>query len=184
MSLESLTATGASSLGEALARGATLPADWYTDPAVLSLEQERIFRRSWQYAGRVDQVERAGDKTQFSLLPVSVEVWGPLIFVNPDPDAAPLAEVLRELAAIVESSGLDLASLRFRERYEWELAANWKVGIENYLECYHCPVAHPSFSDLLDVAPDAYVLRSRGSLSSQIGPVRPSALGRNGEDDM
>ena len=38
-------------LGAALAAGATLPADWYADPAIQRLEGERIFARTWQYAG-------------------------------------------------------------------------------------------------------------------------------------
>lgn len=43
-----------------LADGRTLPYDWYADPAVLRLEQERVFRRHWQYAGRADQVAEHG----------------------------------------------------------------------------------------------------------------------------
>ena len=43
-----------------IADGRTIPFDWYSDPAVLRLERERIFRRTWQYAGRADQVARAG----------------------------------------------------------------------------------------------------------------------------
>ena len=43
-----------------IADGRTIPFDWYSDPAVLRLERERIFRRTWQYAGRVDQVAEAG----------------------------------------------------------------------------------------------------------------------------
>src|SRR5215212_3671089 len=38
-----------------IADGRTIPFDWYSDPAVLRLERERIFRRAWQYAGRTDQ---------------------------------------------------------------------------------------------------------------------------------
>jgi choline monooxygenase len=38
----------------------TLPWSWYSDPVVLRLEQERIFRRCWQYAGRVDEVAEPG----------------------------------------------------------------------------------------------------------------------------
>ena len=38
----------------------TLPWDWYTDPAVLRLEQERIFRRFWQYAGLLTDVAQPG----------------------------------------------------------------------------------------------------------------------------
>jgi phenylpropionate dioxygenase-like ring-hydroxylating dioxygenase large terminal subunit len=38
----------------------TLPFSWYTDGEILRREQERIFRRSWQYAGRADQVSEPG----------------------------------------------------------------------------------------------------------------------------
>ena len=48
-------------LGAALAAGATLPAGWYADPAIQRLEGERIFARTWQYAGRADRVANPGD---------------------------------------------------------------------------------------------------------------------------
>jgi phenylpropionate dioxygenase-like ring-hydroxylating dioxygenase large terminal subunit len=239
----------ATELREALARGATLPADWYSDPAVLRREQERIFARAWQYAGRVDQVAEPGDffasfagdipvvvvrdhsgllrgfvnvcrhrghlvadgaghretlqcryhawtydldgslraaprserepdfdASAYSLLPVQVETWGPLVFVNPDPGAGPLADALGELPTLVAGSGVDLGRLRFRTRSEWEIAANWKIAIENYLECYHCPVAHPGFSKVIDVDPDSYLLRHDGLVSSQFGTPRAAAL--------
>jgi len=44
-----------------LDRGLSLPASWYTDPALADVERERIFRRTWQYVGRVEQLARAGD---------------------------------------------------------------------------------------------------------------------------
>src|SRR5690348_3073102 len=47
------------SLREALARGRTLPAEWYTDPERFEREQERIFAASWNYVGRVEQVANA-----------------------------------------------------------------------------------------------------------------------------
>ncbi|MBW3592715.1 MAG: Rieske (2Fe-2S) protein, partial [Actinobacteria bacterium] len=147
--------------GRALVDGYTLPASWYSDPDVLRREQERIFRRSWQYAGRAEELAdpgdyvtcRAGDvpvvvvrdeggelrayvnvcrhrghevasgagnrrtlqcpyhawtygldgallaaprtarepgleKSELSLLPTSVETWGPFLFVHPDPAAS------------------------------------------------------------------------------------------------
>src|SRR5687768_4078886 len=43
-----------------IADGRTIPFDWYSDPAVLRLERERIFRQTWQYAGRTDQVAEPG----------------------------------------------------------------------------------------------------------------------------
>src|SRR5262249_30520156 len=44
-----------------LERGISLPASWYTDPAVLVREWERIFHRTWQYVGRAEQVAGEGD---------------------------------------------------------------------------------------------------------------------------
>ncbi|MDX6490349.1 MAG: choline monooxygenase, partial [Gaiellaceae bacterium] len=67
--------------------------------------------------------------------------------------------------------------LRFRRRSESELACNWKIAIENYLECYHCPVAHPGFSAVVDVSPDAYRLETHERSSSQFGPLRPGLEG-------
>ena len=124
--------------------------------------------------------EAGFDPGAFSLLPIAVDTWGPFVFANPDPEAAPLAETLGELPSFIAASGLDLDALRFHSHYEWEIGVNWKVAIENYLECYHCPVAHPSFSKVIDVDPDAYELRTSPTFSSQFGPVRASALEGNG----
>ncbi len=55
-------------------------------------------------------------------------------------------------------------------RASGSIEANWKLVVENYLECYHCPVAHKSFSRLIDVDPDAYVLATGRWSSSQFGP--------------
>ena len=116
--------------------------------------------------------ETGFDPADFSLLPVSVDVWGPFLFVHPDPDASPLAETLGELPAIVARSGLDLSTLAFHSHHEVPIDANWKVALENYLECYHCPTAHPAFSRLIDVDPDAYVLEGDGPVWSQYGTAR------------
>ena len=46
---------------ERLAQAATPPAHWYTAPEMLAQEQARIFARTWQLAGRVEQVAQPGD---------------------------------------------------------------------------------------------------------------------------
>ena len=43
---------------------------------------------------------------------------------------------------------------------------------ENFLECYHCQIAHPAFSKVVDVSVDAYVLEQSATFSTQYGPVR------------
>jgi phenylpropionate dioxygenase-like ring-hydroxylating dioxygenase large terminal subunit len=234
-----------------IADGRTIPFDWYSDPAVLRLERERIFRRAWQYAGRVDQAPEPGsfftcdlagipvvvvrdeegtlraflnvcrhrgslvcegegkraslqcpyhawtygldgslraaprselvdgfERDSLGLVPVAVEAWGPFVFVNPDGGAEPLAETLGELPDLVAASGVDLGSLRFHHRASGpEYEANWKVCSENYLECYHCQVAHPGFSRVVDVSVDAYVLQESRFFSTQYGPVREAWKG-------
>jgi choline monooxygenase len=93
------------------------------------------------------------DQEGISLVPLPLEAWGPLLFVNPDEHAPPLAETLGPLPEL-----LPLDGLVFHLRDESEIAANWKIACENYLECYHCPVAHKGFSAAYDVDPDEYRL--------------------------
>jgi choline monooxygenase len=126
------------------------------------------------------------DPTELSLLPLSVDTWGPFVFVNPDADDAPLAETLGDVPRLVAESGLDIDGVRFHSHHEWEQPVNWKVALENYLECYHCPVAHPGFSKVIDVDPDSYRLRADGATSSQVGPVRaaPRAGGYDPSGDV
>ncbi|MBA2384615.1 MAG: Rieske 2Fe-2S domain-containing protein, partial [Actinobacteria bacterium] len=70
-----------------LTDGRTLPFDWYSDPAVQRLERERIFRRSWQYAGRADQVAGPGsfftcEAGEVPIVVVRDEEGGLRAFVN------------------------------------------------------------------------------------------------------
>jgi choline monooxygenase len=128
----------------------------------------------WTYGldGALRAAPRSGsepgvDLDGIALRPVSVDTWGPLVFVNPSLEPPPLAEALGRLPELVRLDGLE-----FRFRDELELAANWKVVCENYLECYHCSIAHPGFSQLVDVSPDAYRLEADGPVLSQFGPAR------------
>ncbi len=96
-------------------------------------------------APRADR-EPGFDRSDWSLLPASVATWGPFLFVNPDPQARPLAEQLGALPEIL-ARDLDVDNLVFHSRVEFGADANWKVVAENFLECYHCATAHPAFSD-------------------------------------
>ncbi|HTG73988.1 MAG TPA: hypothetical protein VMB70_09475, partial [Terriglobia bacterium] len=44
-----------------LAEAWTIPSSWYTDPRVFDLERRTVFSRSWQVAGRFDEVRSPGD---------------------------------------------------------------------------------------------------------------------------
>ena len=112
----------------------------------------------------------------YPLLPLRVESLGPFVFVNLDPHAKSLASYFGDLLDIVAGSGVHLESLQLYSREEWTADANWKTMLENYLECYHCPVAHPGFSAAIDVRPENYNLTMHGWFLSQLGEVRQSAL--------
>ncbi len=112
----------------------------------------------------------------FPLLPIRVETLGPFAFVNVDRSAPPLQSYFGNVLDIIAGSGINLDALELYSREQWSSDANWKTMLENYLECYHCPVAHPGFSAAIDVIPDNYHLTAHGWFLSQVGQVRPSAL--------
>ena len=127
---------------------------------------------SLRNAPRADR-EPGFDRDALGLVPVAVEVFGPFVFVNPDTGAAPLADALGDLPAHLAEGGIDVDALRFHSRAESDdYACNWKICVENFLECYHCSVAHPALAKVLDVSADAYALAAQGALASQFGRRR------------
>jgi choline monooxygenase len=112
----------------------------------------------------------------FPLLPIRAEAVGPFVFVNLDPGAPSARDCYGPVLDIICRSGIDLDTIQLHSRGDWQARANWKAMLENYLECYHCAVAHPGFSAAIDVRPDVYTLASHGWFSSQAGRVRPAAL--------
>jgi choline monooxygenase len=228
----------------------TLPWGWYSDPTVLTLERERIFRRSWQYAGHTGEVAEPGsfattrvgdvpvllvrdeddtlraflnvcrhrgslvcegsgrrstlqcpyhawtygldgrlitapranregglDTDELGLVRLELDTWGPFVFVSADSEAGPLSDLLEDIPERVADAGIDVDGLRYLQRAESDLAANWKICAENFLECYHCAVAHPGFSAVVDVSPDAYLLETSNRRMSQAGAPRPVPRG-------
>ena len=63
---------------------------------------------------------------------------------------------------------------RFLQRAESELDGNWKISAENFLECYHCPIAHPGSRRSMDVSPDAYLLEINAGTHDADGPPAAS----------
>jgi glycine betaine catabolism A len=81
------------------------------------------------------------DITQYRLLELPVEEWHGWVFVNASGDAGPLADHMGgfdDLVAPYEPERLVVGAT-----HDYTLQANWKLAIENYHECYHCPVIHP-----------------------------------------
>ncbi len=139
---------------------------------------------AWTYGldGRLRSAPRSETEASFSaedfgLIPLSIDQWGPFIFVNPDVDASPLADTLGELPELVAQAGVDVNALRFHERTASTYAANWKICCENFLECYHCQVAHPGLAKVIDLSEETYRLEASGWYSSQFGPVKDDWTG-------
>ena len=128
---------------------------------------------AWVYAldGRLHQARRSElienfDTDGISLTPVQVEVFCHLVFVNLDRRAPPLAEQAEGLAREVTGYAPDLADLAFAHRLTYTVRANWKAVVDNFLECYHCPVAHRDFVTLVEM--DTYKVTTHGIWSSHM----------------
>ena len=237
----------------------TLPSRLYTDPAVLELEKEKIFNRTWQMVGTARQpcgesggasctladvecyftadavgepvvvvrdaagvlrafsnvcrhragpiAEGAGhrknfhcayhgwtytldgrlvgtpdvegmeffDRSTMGMVPLGLETWNQFLFVNLDRAAPPLAAFLEDISE--QARRFAIEEFDFAERRDYVLDCNWKVYVDNYLEGYHIPVAHPGLMQEIDYS--QYRVVTRRYSSRQIAPVRPKTR----EDD-
>jgi len=86
------------------------------------------------------------DAGDYPLAPVPLKVWHGWAMVNATGSAAPLPTWVGALEGMV--APYDPARLRLGARHEYVLAANWKVIVENYQECYHCPLIHPELCEV------------------------------------
>ena len=196
-----------------------LDARYYTDPELFARERDKIFHRTWQFAGHISQVERPGDYFTFELggqnlftirasdgairtffnvcmhrahelvqgsgstklivcpyhawtyeldgrlrrapnqakvdgfdgskiclTEAQTEVFCGFIFVNLDSDAAPMAAWFPNVEKELREYVPNIDRLKTVKINEIEERCNWKVAVENYNECYHCALCHPTFS--------------------------------------
>jgi len=230
----------------------TLASRFYIDPAILEIEKEHIFRRTWQLVGTLSQAcgeingvkrtiadpetfftaevagepivivrdkegtlrafsnvcrHRAGpiaqgsgcknvlrcgyhgwtytldgrligtpdvegveffDRSTMGMVPLRLETWEQFIFVNFDLKAEPLSSVLGAIPT--QARGFQFAGLRSVERRDYVLDCNWKVYVDNYLEGYHIPIAHPGLMREIDYA--QYRTDTFRYYSQQFAPIR------------
>ncbi len=213
-----------------------LDAAHYTDPAAFEHERDRVFRRTWQYAGHASQIRRPGDYFAFEvhgrrlfcvrqhdasiacfynvcvhrghelvagvgnkrvlvcpyhswtyeldgslraapaadrvpgfeasgicLTAVRSEVIGGFIFVNLDRDAERMELWYPGLEAGLREYLPDVDRLGPAYTRTVTERCNWKVSVENYNECYHCRVNHPTFASGV-VDPDRYDIVPEGRM--------------------
>jgi phenylpropionate dioxygenase-like ring-hydroxylating dioxygenase large terminal subunit len=230
----------------------TLASRFYTDPAVLDIEKEKIFRRTWQLVGTLDQAcgevngvkrtvadpesffttdvcgepvvvvrdkqstlrafsnvcrHRAGpialgsgcknvlrcayhgwtytldgrligtpdvegveffDRSTMGMVPLRLETWQQLIFVNFDTQAEPLSAYLGDIPE--QARGFQFEGVQFAERRDYVIDCNWKIYVDNYLEGYHIPIAHPGLMREIDYS--QYRTDTFRYHSQQFAPIR------------
>jgi phenylpropionate dioxygenase-like ring-hydroxylating dioxygenase large terminal subunit len=92
------------------------------------------------------------DKAELGLYPVGIDEWGGFLFLNlsPSETGARNYPLLTQLGSVPERlCRYPLADLRSAHRIGYEVAANWKVILENYNECYPCGPVHPELCRLV-----------------------------------
>jgi choline monooxygenase len=88
------------------------------------------------------------DREDYGLVPLRVDAWDGLVFVNLDQRGPSLGEVFATVSETI--APIRLGEMTFHERVVYDVKANWKVYVENYLEGYHVPIVHPELMKLYD----------------------------------
>jgi phenylpropionate dioxygenase-like ring-hydroxylating dioxygenase large terminal subunit len=101
------------------------------------------------------------DFDEVCLTEVRVEMFVGFIFVNMDAGAAPMDDwfpgVREELADFVPQ----IRDLKLMTWTTVDEDCNWKVSVENYSECYHCELNHPTFASGV-IQPKSYNIKPQG----------------------
>ena len=112
----------------------------------------------------VKNFERAAN----GLVPVLVETWENFVFVNLDPQAAPLRDFLGRLVGLAKPLGF--GNLQFVERRSYIQNCNWKVYVDNFLDGgYHVPHMHKGLNSVLDYT--NYTIENLDRCCVQSSPV-------------
>ena len=131
------------------------------------------------------------DPAEFCLPQVRLESVHGLLFVNLDLQAPSIAESAAGFAQDLNERVPRLAELKPVETFAFDTPegaswnANWKVVVDNYVECYHCAKAHPAFADLIQMKTYQHDVHERWArqVSAQVRPQN-SAYAFSDDDDV
>jgi Rieske 2Fe-2S family protein len=96
-------------------------------------------------APHMDEIE-GFDKRNFSLKRVGCEVWDGHVFINLSEPAVSLRTQIGPLMERFRPWRME--DLRLAHRAIYDVKANWKLIVQNYNECLHCPVLHPLLNQM------------------------------------
>ncbi len=95
-------------------------------------------------AARETHVMPDFDVSAHGLKPVKCVTYQGLVFINCDTDAGDLLYSLENLTEPLSAYDLEHAKIAHQKTYR--VNANWKLALENYVECYHCATAHRAYA--------------------------------------
>ncbi|HEX8520223.1 MAG TPA: aromatic ring-hydroxylating dioxygenase subunit alpha [Pseudonocardia sp.] len=244
----------------------TLPGSAYTDPAVFTAEQERIFERTWNCVARAADLDGPGafatvqvgresvvlvrgrdgavrgflnvcrhrgarictepagrvrrtlqcpyhawtydltgklvaapnltsmpdvDRVAYGLHAAAVREWLGYVWVclaeePPSFDDDVLGEVVTRLGDLAAIDHYGVERLALGRRITYDVAANWKLIVENFMECYHCATIHPELTEVLPEFADGYAAQYYVGHGAEFAPdARGFTVdGRAGEDRL
>ncbi|MBY4382359.1 aromatic ring-hydroxylating dioxygenase subunit alpha [Rhodococcus fascians] len=101
------------------------------------------------------------DRNRYGLASVSVEEWLGYVWVNLSDNPASfdttVVQDIRDRLGDVESiDRYKIEDLGLGRRVSYDVKANWKLIIENFMECYHCATIHPELTEVLPEFADGY----------------------------
>lgn len=118
------------------------------------------------------------EKSDICLFEIKVDTLLGFVFVNFDLDAEPLNTFYPGLAEQVLAVCPDIHKMVLMGDSEdfghtYKCKSNWKVMLDNYLECYHCQMAHPEFNDMMDITESSFSIHP--NFTHQIAPTAMKA---------
>jgi Rieske 2Fe-2S family protein len=132
-----------------------------TDPCGSVGQAVQCRYHAWSYAldGRLIGApniarEEGFDRDAFGLIPIHAEVWEGLIWLNLADEPEPLAGlvepiIVKRLGSLEKFDRWGLGKLAVGKRIVYDVQANWKLVVENFMECYHCGPVHPELVRLI-----------------------------------
>ena len=114
------------------------------------------------------------DKSQLALTSVQVDTWGPIVFVNLDPDAMPLSEFLEVVPE--DAKALQVDSFRCYAKIRTEMPANWKLVADSFSETYHVQTLHREMLGSVDDIDSGQEIWGRTGVSRQLYGVASPRL--------
>ena len=94
------------------------------------------------------------DRTEYGLRPVRLREWLGYAWLcladePPSFEDTVIGDVADRLGAVEPIENYDIDELTLGRRISYDVKANWKLIIENFMECYHCATIHPELTEVL-----------------------------------